>query len=299
MDAFGNLIDLISKIPSLTFSVWDAIDIIFVAFVIYQLIKLIRDTRAFQLAKGMIFLGILYFLVYNFGMQASTYMLRIVFANIFIVLVVVFQKEIRQIIEHIGKGRIGFFSTLFSGYRGGLDENIKTAIIEISKAVDRMSESKTGALIVIEKDTLLGDIADNGTLLDAKVSHELIGNIFYPKSPLHDGAAIIRGDRILAAGCVLPNTQSTEISSDLGTRHRAAVGMSEACDAMIVVVSEETGAISLACNGKLQRGLNEAEFREQLNNYLTVPEEENSGNFFTKFVKKIKGKKDEEKTQNK
>lgn len=296
MDSFNNFFDLISKIPSLHIRVWDVIDIFLVAFVIYQCIKLIRDSRAFQLVKGLIFVGVIYFIVYEFEMQASTYILRVVFANIFIILVVVFQQEIRQIIEHIGKSRFGIFDSLLRGYKGGSSEEVNAAIIEICKAVDRMSESKTGALIVMEKDTLLGDVAENGTYLDAKISHELIGNIFYPKSPLHDGAAIVRGDRVLAAGCVLPNTQNKNLSSDLGTRHRAAVGMSEASDAMIVVVSEETGAISVAHNGSLTRNYTDAELRVKLMDYLTDKPAENKAKSLIKFTK---GKKNEESTQSK
>lgn len=295
MGEFNSLFELISKIPSLSFRIRDFLDIFLVAFVIYQCIKIIRDSRAFQLAKGLLFLGIIYLLVYVFDMQASSYILQLLFANIFIILVVVFQQEIRQIIEHLGKSRFGFVNAIMRGYRGETSEEVNTAIIEICKAVDRMSESKTGALIVFEKDILLGDIANNGIEMDAKVTHELIGNIFYPKSPLHDGAVIIRKDRILAAGCVLPNTGQSELSSELGTRHRAALGMSEVCDAMVVVVSEETGAISLAQNGNLRKGLTESELRNELIGYITDKNDENKPNPL-KILKK--GRKNEE-AQNK
>ena len=290
MTSFENITDFFSKIPSLHFGFTDLLDILLVTFVLYNGIKLIRETRAFQLVKGLVLLGIAYLVVYQLEMQASTYMFRIVFQNIFIVLIILFQQEIRQIIERLGKSKFSSLGLILKGGQNDVFETVRDSIIEIAKAVQRMSDSKTGSLIVMEKEMLLGDVIKTGTPVDAHVSHELIGNIFFPKSPLHDGAAVVRNGRLLCAGCVLPLTKS-EISSDLGTRHRAAIGMSEQSDAMIVVTSEETGTISVAFKGELTRNLTEAKLREMLIDYLI----DSSDNRFTTgdgtFSKIIKGMK--------
>jgi diadenylate cyclase len=230
-----------------------------------------------QLAKDLLLLGIGYLVVYQMEMQSSAYIFRIVFQNIFIVLIVLFQQEIRQVIERVGKSR---FSAISSFFRNGREDDsvVNSAVIEIAKAVQRMSDSHTGSLIVMEKDMLLGDVIKTGTSVDAFVSHELIGNIFFPNSPLHDGAAIVRNGRLLCAGCVLPLTKNDSISSDLGTRHRAALGMSEQSDAMVIVTSEETGVISIALKGKFTRNLTEAELREHMINYLIDNSDENKEN---------------------
>ena len=277
MAAFENFSDFFSKLPSIKFSVADFLDICLVAFLIYHGIKLIREPRAMQLAKGLLLLGIGYLVVYQMEMQSSAYIFRIVFQNIFIVLIVLFQQEIRQVIERVGKSR---FSAISSFFRNGREDDsvVISAVIEIAKAVQRMSDSHTGSLIVMEKDMLLGDVIKTGTSVDAFVSHELIGNIFFPNSPLHDGAAIVRNGRLLCAGCVLPLTKNDSISSDLGTRHRAALGMSEQSDAMVIVTSEETGVISIALKGKFTRNLTEAELREHMINYLIDNSDENKEN---------------------
>lgn len=267
MTAFENFSDFFAKLPSIKFSVADFLDICLVAFIIYHGIKLIRETRAMQLAKGLLLLGIGYLIVYQMQMQSSAYIFRIVFQNIFIVLIVLFQQEIRQVIERVGKSRFSAISSFFKNGRQD-DSVVNSAVIEIAKAVERMSQSHTGSLIVMEKDMLLGDVIKTGTSVDAFISHELVGNIFFPNSPLHDGAAIVRNGRLLCAGCVLPLTKSDSVSSDLGTRHRAALGMSEVSDAMVIVTSEETGIISVALKGKLVRNLTEAELREKMLNYL-------------------------------
>lgn len=268
MAFFENITEFFTKLPSLKFGIADVLDIVLVAFVLYNGIKLIRETRAFQLVKGLLFLGVVYFLISQIEMQASSYIFRILFQNIFIILIILFQQEIRQIIERLGKSKITSLSNLFKGNGAGGNETVSDAIIEIAKAVQRMGDSKTGSLIVMEKEMLLGDVIKTGTAIDAQITHELIGNVFFPKSPLHDGAAIVRDGRLLCAGCVLPLTKNEELSSELGTRHRAALGMSEQSDAMVVVTSEETGVISVAFKGELKRGLTEAELREMLINYL-------------------------------
>ena len=287
MTFFGNIAEFFSKIPSLSFGVTDFLDICLVAFIIYNAIKLIRETRAFQLVKGLLLLGAGYLIIGMLEMQASSYIFRFVFQNIFIILIILFQQEIRQILERVGKSKFTNISLLLKGNRVAQEETVSNADIEIAKAVQRMSDSKTGSLIVMEKEMLLGDVIKTGKSIDAFVTHELIGNIFFPNSPLHDGAAVVRNGRLLCAGCVLPLTKSDEVSSDLGTRHRAALGMSEQSDAMVIVTSEETGIISVAFKGELIRGLNEAELREKLLNYLidAVPDKDSDSGMLKKLFK--------------
>lgn len=291
MPFFENITDFFSKLPSLEFKITDFLDICLVAFLLYNGIKLIRETRAFQLAKGLLLLGVAYLLIYQLDMQASSYIFRVIFQNIFIVLIILFQQEIRQVLERVGKSRFSNISFLLKGNDTANIEMVSDAIIEIAKAVQRMSESKTGSLIVMEKEMLLGEVIKTGTGVDAKITHELIGNIFYPKAPLHDGAAIVRNGRLICAGCVLPLTKNNDISSDLGTRHRAAIGMSEQSDAMIVVTSEETGVISVAFKGELTRNLTESKLRELLMDYLIETAPESTGGVVNNLINKFKGKK--------
>ncbi len=292
MSFFENFADFFSKIPSINFRVTDILDICFVAFIIYNGIKLIRETRAFQLVKGLLLLGAIYFVINALNMEASSYIFEFLFKNIFIILVIIFQQEIRHVFEKVGTSKFSSLSNLFWGSSSEKYKTVNEAIIEICKAVQRMSDSRTGCLIVMEKELLLGDVIETGKDIDAKVTHELIGNIFFPNSPLHDGAAIIREGRLCSAGCVLPLSKNDELSSDLGTRHRAALGMSEQSDAMVIVTSEETGTISLAVEGELLRGLTEAELREELIDYILDSADYNDGSseggLFTKL---FKGKK--------
>ncbi len=268
MTFINNIVDFFSKITSLSFGITDLLDICLIAFILYNGIKIIRETRAFQLVKGLLLLGIAYVVITQLEMQASSNLFRLIFQNIFIVLIILFQQEIRQVIERVGKNKFTSLSHLIKGGRAESIEIVRGAIIEIAKAVQRMGDSKTGSLIVMEKEMLLGDVIKTGTSIDAAVSHELVGNIFFPNSPLHDGAAVVRNGRLHCAGCVLPLTKNEDISSELGTRHRAALGMSEQSDAMIIVTSEETGIISVAFKGVLMRGLTESELREKLINYF-------------------------------
>lgn len=291
MPFFDNIADFFSKLPSLEFKITDFLDICLVAFILYNGIKLIRETRAFQLAKGLLLLGVAYLIIYQLDMQASSFIFRVIFQNIFIVLIILFQQEIRQVLERVGKSRFSNLSLLIKGNDTANIEMVSDAIIEIAKAVQRMSESKTGSLIVMEKEMLLGEVIKTGTAVDAKITHELIGNIFYPKAPLHDGAAIVRNGRLICAGCVLPLTKNNDISSDLGTRHRAAIGMSEQSDAMIVVTSEETGVISVAFKGELTRNLTESKLRELLMDYLIETAPEGSSAVVNNLMNKFKGKK--------
>ncbi len=234
----------------------DTLDILLVALCIYFLIRLIRDSRAEQLMKGILFLGAMYLAAYLLDLTTISYLLKAIFDNGLLVLVVIFQPEIRRALEQAGHSRNGIFRIF-----GGLTSMENTAQIEqwekaidaTAKAVDILQKQKMGGLIVFERTTRLGEIVHSGTLVEAEPSGELIANIFFNKAPLHDGAMIIRDGRIYAAGCILPLTDNHQLSRELGTRHRAGVGMSENSDALVVIVSEETGTISLADAGELQR----------------------------------------------
>lgn len=272
----------------------DLLDVLLVAFVIYSAIKLIRETKAIQLAKGVILLAILYLCVTLLDMQASQYIMSFVFGNLFLILVIIFAPEIRHALESVGRSSVSNINFLNFKNRDEslLRESIENSINSVCKACADMSDKRIGALIVFEKDTKLGEIIKTGTLVDAKVTSEIIGNIFFPKAPMHDGAAVIKDGRVVAAGCILPLTGHNDISSDLGTRHRAAIGMSENSDAIVAVVSEETGAISVAEKGKLKRNISDGDLREILmKNFVR---DYNKPNNITKFKGLFRGNKDEE-----
>ena len=257
------------KVVFSDFAFTDFLDICLVAFILYNVIKLIRETKAIQLAKGLLLLGVAYLAIYLLDMQASKYLFQKVFGEFIIVLVILFQPELRHMLESVGRRSITKLNLFgFKDEALERDERIKSSIYAVCKACQSMAESKTGALIVFEHDTMLGDITKSGTQLDAVVSRELIGNIFYYGSPLHDGAVVIRDGRVVAAGCVLPLSQKEIFDSQLGTRHRAAIGMSEQSDAMVVVTSEESGTISIALKGSLTRNVTDSELRERLVRYL-------------------------------
>lgn len=271
----------------LSFKIPDLLDICLVAFVLYNLIKLIRETRAFQLAKGFILLGVVYLLISVFNMQTSSFLFQSLFSDIIILIIILFQPEIRHALESVGGSKLTSFN-LLSGSKNEnsiKNETVKQSINEICKACYEFSKIKTGAIIVFENKTLLGDVINSGTLIDAKVTKELIGNIFFPMSPLHDGAAIIRNGRICSAGCILPLTQNNTVSRDLGTRHRAALGLSEESDAVVVVVSEETGFISVAKKGLLDRNISDAVLRDRLMNclILNADKKESEASFIKRF----------------
>lgn len=272
----------------------DLLDVLLVAFVIYSAIKLIRETRAIQLAKGVVLLALLYLGVTVLDMQASQYIMSFVFGNLFLILVVIFAPELRHALESVGRSSVSNISFLNFKNRDEylLKEAVENSINCVCKACADMSDKKIGALIVFEKETILGDIIKTGTLVDAKVTVEIIGNIFFPKAPMHDGAAVIKDGRVVAAGCILPLTGNNNISSDLGTRHRAAIGMSENSDAIVAVVSEETGAISVAEKGILKRGISDGDLREILmKNFIRNYDKPKN---MSKFKGFFRGSKDEE-----
>ncbi len=246
--------------------VTDLLDIILVAFVVYSLVKLIKDTRASLLVKGVVLLAVAYLVVSFFKMEVSKYILGLVFGNLLIILVIIFAPEIRQALESVGRSsvsNINFFG-LKNRDESAIQEAINNSINSVCRACSDLSDKQIGALIVFENEITLNEISKTGTLLDATVSQELICNIFFPKSPMHDGAVVINEGRVVSAGCILPLTSKNNLSSDLGTRHRAAIGMSESSDAIVVVVSEETGIISIADKGIMKRDISAGELREIL-----------------------------------
>lgn len=245
------------------------IDILIVAFVVYKIIGWITDTQAEQVAKGVVILLLSTQLSEWFGLHTVNFLLRNLMTVGFIALIIVFQPELRRALEHIG--RTSFFKTKWM-------ENVtetKRTIEEIVEAVKQMSDSRTGALIVLEKDTGLEDIISTGTRLDSVVSSELLLNIFTPNTPLHDGAVVVgvRDNKLKAASCLLPLTENKNVSKTLGTRHRAAMGMSENSDAIILIVSEESGVISYANTGKLFRYLDANSLREFLTEEFIIKDE--------------------------
>lgn len=235
-----------------------------VAILIYICIRIIRETRAILLAKGLIYLAIVYGIVNLIGMEASSFILKSIFSNILIILVILFSPEIRHILEQVGHGATAksIKAIIHPGVAVELAE-INDAISAVCKACSDMSDKRIGALICFENNTMLGDVISTGTEIHAKVSKELVETIFFPKSPLHDGAMVIRDGQVYAAGCILPLTKKT-VSSALGTRHRAGIGLSEESDAIIIIVSEETGAISVVKNGVLDRDISDGDLRDIL-----------------------------------
>lgn len=287
----GNtIVDYFNQVKGLfgTFGIIDVVDILFVAIVLYMVIRIVRETRAMQLIKGLVFIAILYFVVNFLGMGASTYILKAIFTNILIIVVILFGPEIRNILEQMGKGATA------NSLRAIIHSGVAVDVAQMQKTIDscvkaciNMSDDKIGALIVFENETLLGDIIETGTMIDAKPSRELIENIFFPKSPLHDGAMIIRGDSVYAAGCILPLTKDN-ISSSLGTRHRAALGVSQQSDAIVFVVSEETGSISVAMNGTLKRDISSGDMRDILSEQFIPLESSSDDKVISKLVRRIK-----------
>ncbi|MCG8402137.1 MAG: diadenylate cyclase CdaA [Firmicutes bacterium] len=245
------------------FNITSIIDILIVAFVLYRLMLLIRGTRAVQLIKGLVVLLAATALSSLLNLDTVHWLLKQTMTALVVALPIVFHPELRRALEKLGGG------DFFARPLNQMAEGDRSALIsEVVRAAQSMSASRTGALIVLERSTGLQEHIDTGIKMDAEVTAELLMNIFIPRSPMHDGAAIIRGNRIQAAACMLPLSESRELSRELGTRHRAAVGLTEHSDALTVVVSEETGSVSLSQEGSLYRRLNEAGLRELLNKFL-------------------------------
>ncbi len=259
MDAIEYIRDIVDNFVNIvqSINVFDILDILILTFLVYYLIKLLRETRAMQLLKGIFFIIIVFILVQIFKLRAMSFLIDNFLQVGIIAIMIVFQPELRRILEKVGGTKVTTFAQSVEKNAGNASAR-ERAILGIADACSRLHDSKTGALIVIERETKLGDIIEKETtsIINAECEPELFCNIFYNKAPLHDGAVIIRDNRIYAAGCFLPNTQKDQyLTAELGSRHRAAVGMSENSDALVIVVSEETGTISVALDGQLSRDL--------------------------------------------
>ena len=234
----------------MSIKVTDVIDIVIVSYLLYELLGFIKETRAQQLFRGVLLIVAFFLISEVFNLSLLNWLFTRLITVGLIAVVILFQPEIRRGLEQIG--RRGVLSWQFRDM--GKDEMYAT-VHKIVDAVDDFSSTQTGALMAIERETMLTDICESGVIVDAEISVRLLGNLFYEGSPLHDGAVIIRGDRVHAASCVLPLTERQNIGKNLGTRHRAALGLSEVSDAFVIVVSEETGAISVAQYGEFKRFL--------------------------------------------
>lgn len=267
---FGSLIRSILPI-----GFWDVLDIAVLSVLIYKGFTFVKETRAGGLIRGIILIFIAYFIMDAVGMKAMAYLINRVFDIGLLAIVVLFQPELRRSLEKMGHSRVSklpVFSSLTAETADAVSQKWSIAIDAICESVEDLSATTTGALIVIERESKLGEQIDTGTILNAAPSKELFGNIFYPKTPLHDGAVIMRDGMVLAAACFLPKPQKEEtINKALGSRHRAAIGMSENSDAIVIVVSEETGTISIAENGDLQRPLTRDSLKKILRTKL-LPE---------------------------
>jgi diadenylate cyclase len=250
----------------------DVVDILIVAFVVYKVLGFIRESRAGQLVKGLLVLLAAFFVSDIFQLYTLNWILKGTMTVGIIALIVVFQPELRRGLEYMGR------SKLIRPVFGKMNKDKAKAIsVEVARSIENMSTTRTGALLVVERQTALTDICETGTLLDANITSGLIETIFYEGSPLHDGALIIRGDKLHAAGCVLPLTESKSISKALGTRHRAGIGITESSDALVFIVSEETGIVSMAEGGKLDRFLDIKTIeKSMLNIYLNTEAEESA-----------------------
>lgn len=262
---------------AMNFQFKDAVDIIIVAFLIYGVVKLVRETRAGQLVKGLFLLVVLFIISSYFNLVMVSRVLAYFFQFAFVAILIVFQPEIRKALERVGRNNVGqSIAAVVTGRDRSYDRaQIRKAINAVVDGVGILQQLKMGALIVFERKTKLGDIIETGTQINCEPSGQIVGNIFFNKAPLHDGAMIIRDGMIHAAGCILPLTKNTSVSAELGTRHRAALGVSEESDAVVVVVSEETGQISVAVNGVLACRFTRDTLRDVLEGYL-IPQEEAS-----------------------
>lgn len=241
-----------------TITFLDIVDILIVAFILYKLYMGVKDTRALALFKGIIILLVITLLSKVLQLYVIYWLLQKLMTMMLVALPVVFQPELRRALEHLGRGRLfkknSFLNT----------EETEVLLAHLANTAGALSQNKIGALMVIERDTGLGDYADTGIKIDGVVSSEFLINVFIPNTPLHDGATIIRGNRVVAAGCLLPLTDDRTLNKELGTRHRAAIGMTEQTDSVVIVVSEETGIISLAREGRLTRYLDKETLKDTL-----------------------------------
>lgn len=261
----------------------DVIDIAVIAYIFYKAIAFLRETRAGQLVKGIVILLVLLFVANWWELATLNWLLSSVMDSAIIVLALIFQPELRRVLERVG--RTNFSRGQFFEKDEG--QAIAECIDSVSKAAAIMQEKKIGALIVFERTTQLGEIINTGTIIDAEASVSMINNVFFPKSPLHDGAMIIRDGRLYAAGCILPLTQREDLSLQLGTRHRAAIGMTENSDSVVLVVSEETGIISIVTNGQITRNFNAVSAGAELKRLLIDDEQNEKTGAVSAIFKRI------------
>lgn len=263
----------------------DVIDVAIISFIIYNTLRFIRDTRTIQLLKGVVVLIVITQVSQLVKLHTVNYLLSSAMQLGVVALIVVFQPELRRALEQVGRTSMGKW---FNFDEHAEDVEIEKVISEITNSCTAMSKSRIGALIVLEREIKIGDIVGTGITLNADVSSELLINIFIPKTPLHDGAVIIRNNKIEAASCFLPLSQNPNVSKELGTRHRAGLGMSEESDAVVVIVSEETGGISIACGGELNMKLSPEALERELTKLFDVKKKDNKfkKNIFTRKEKK-------------
>ncbi len=272
-----------------TMTILDVIDILLMSYLVYILIKLVRETRANQLIKGIALVLFVYFVSSLIGFRSITYVTEMVLDVGLLAIIIMFQPEIRRALEKAGRTKLGEKLLFLSNQSDEVIASWKKAIDAICDSCEELSKTKTGALIVLERQTRLGEQIESGTTMNAVPSKELFGNIFYPNTPLHDGAVIIRDGIILAAACFLPKPQKEElINKKLGSRHRAAIGMSENSDAIVIVVSEETGQISIADNGKLTRDYTRFTLNEYLNDSILPSPQQQENSPAAKLINRIK-----------
>lgn len=283
MDSIVNFIARVgSTIASISFV--DILDIIILAFIIYKGVKIVKETKAQQLITGIIVIVAIYALSSWLNLKVMAFLLENFLQIGIIALVIVFQPELRRILERVGRVNVKPFK-LINDSHGDASAHWAQTIDVIGEAASQLSDTTTGALIVIERTNRLGEQIDTGTVIDCIPSVATFGTIFFPKTPLHDGAVIIRDAKIYAAGCFLPTPQKEEtINKQLGSRHRAAIGMSEVSDAIVIVVSEETGTISVAENGELTRGYTKDRLVALLKSKL-IPEKTQIDNKFVELIK--------------
>lgn len=263
----------------MTIGIADVVDIVIVAYLIFKAIWFVRKTNSYNLAKGLALVLVFLWLSYEFNLKMIYYLLRKAVELGLIAILILFQPELRRILERMGSN--------FSSGRQDESTEMNSAIAQTVLACTDMSESRTGALIIFERNIRLNDVMSTGTIVNANTTAELLKNIFFNKAPLHDGAVIIRDGRIAAAGCVLPLTQKKNLSKDLGMRHRAGIGLSEQSDAVVVIVSEETGSVSIAIEGMLKRHLTESTFDKLLRSELIHEEDETAKRGMFAGLKKL------------
>ncbi len=256
--------------PMIRFQLSDLLDIAILSFVIYKLLWMLRKTSSGRVMRGILIFLLAMFLSYTLDLTATSFVLDRVVELGILALVILFQPELRRLLEKMGSGRIG---QVFASSKEPEGAEVERAIQQTTEAYADMSRDKVGALMVFERQNLLDDIIKTGTPLDCSVSSELLKNLFWNKAPLHDGAVIVRDGRIVGAGCMLPLSSNVNLSRDLGMRHRAGIGMSENSDAVVVIVSEETGSISAAVGGMLKRHLAPETLERLLRNELLSDEE--------------------------